>query len=62
MVMIIIHIAYITYLVTNGCWHAFEVIGGLCDTSQSWWDPIFRGTGNTEDGWYGYGRGRARNI
>ena len=27
MVMIIIHIAYITYLVTNDGWHAYDVIG-----------------------------------
>ena len=27
MVMIIIHIAYITCLVTNDAWHAFDVIG-----------------------------------
>ena len=25
MVMIIIHIAYITYLVTNDAWHAYDV-------------------------------------
>ena len=25
--MIILHIAYITYLVTNGGWHALRVIG-----------------------------------
>ena len=27
MVMIIIHIAYNTYLVTNDAWHAYDVIG-----------------------------------
>ena len=27
MVMIIIHIAYITCLVTNDAWHAYDVIG-----------------------------------
>ena len=27
MVMIIIHIAYITFLVTNNAWHAYDVIG-----------------------------------
>ena len=27
MVIIIIHIAYITCLVTNDAWHAYEVIG-----------------------------------
>ena len=27
MVMIIIHIAYITRLVTNDAWHAYDVIG-----------------------------------
>ena len=27
MVMIIIHIAYITCLVTNEAWHAYDVIG-----------------------------------
>ena len=27
MVMIIIHIAYITCIVTNGAWHAYDVIG-----------------------------------
>ena len=27
MVMIIIHIAYITWLVTNDAWHAYDVIG-----------------------------------
>ena len=27
MVMIIIHIAYITSLVTNDAWHAYDVIG-----------------------------------
>ena len=26
MVMIIIHIAYITWLVTNDAWHAYDVI------------------------------------
>ena len=26
MVIIIIHIAYITYLVTNDAWHAYDVI------------------------------------
>ena len=27
MIMIIIHIAYITCLVTNDAWHAYDVIG-----------------------------------
>ena len=27
MVMVIIHIAYITCLVTNDAWHAYDVIG-----------------------------------
>ena len=27
MVMIIIHIAYITWLVTNDAWHAYDVLG-----------------------------------
>ena len=27
MVMIIIHIVYITFLVTNDAWHAYDVIG-----------------------------------
>ena len=27
MVIIIIHIAYITWLVTNDAWHAYDVIG-----------------------------------
>ena len=27
MVMIIIHIAYITWLVTNDAWHAYDVMG-----------------------------------
>ena len=29
MVMIIIHIAYITCLVTNDAWHAYDVIGAI---------------------------------
>ena len=27
MVMIIIHVAYINFLVTNDAWHAYDVIG-----------------------------------
>ena len=36
--MIIIHIAYITRLVTNDAWHAYDVI---------WVDKILNGAGRT---------------
>ena len=41
MVMIIIHIAYITWLVTNDAWHAYDVMGGLRDTSRRWTSSYF---------------------
>ena len=58
MVMIIIHIAYITCLVTNDAWHASDVIGVYKIHLRAGGITYFCGTGNTADGWYGYGRGR----
>ena len=49
MVMIIIHIAYITCLVTNDAWHAFDVIE-IYNTSRSWSGLIFHGASNTVGG------------
>ena len=56
-VMIIIHIAYITFLVTNDAWHAYDVIGTY-KIFHGAGRISFRGTGNTAVGWYGHGRGR----
>ena len=57
MVIIIIHIAYITCLVTNDAWHAYDVIGSIRYISELVGSHI-SGTGNTADGWYGNERGR----
>ena len=57
MVMIIIHIGYITCLVTNDAWHAYDVIKDY-KILHGAEDIIFGGTGNTVVGWYGNGRGR----
>ena len=57
MVMIIIHIAYITWLVTNDAWHAYAVMWSMRYITEM--DGfIFHGAGNTVVGWYGLGRGR----
>ena len=61
MVMIMIHIAYISCSVTNDAWHAYDV-NGVYTIHHGSSNLIFGGTGNTVVGWYGYGRGRARNI
>ena len=58
MVMIIIHIAQITCIVTDDAWHANGVIVVYLDISRSWPGLMFRGTGNAVVGWYAYGRGR----
>ena len=57
MVMIIIHIAYITCFVTHDAWHAYGVIV-VYKIHHGARRIIFRGTGNAADGWYGNGRGR----
>ena len=62
MVMIIIHIGYITCLVTNDAWHAYDVIGvyeihhgaGLISYFAEPVIPWWAGTGRGEVG--------ARNI
>ena len=57
MVMIIIHIAYITMLVTNDAWNAYDVLEVYKIHHEHGWVHISR-SGNTVVGWYGYGRGR----
>ena len=61
MVMIIIHIAYITCLATNDAWHAYDVIG-VSKIQHGAGRVSFHGAGNTVVGWHGYERDRARNI
>ena len=57
MVMIIIHIYYITWLVTNDSWHAYDVMGSTRYITEMD-EFIFHGAGNTVVGWYGPGLGR----
>ena len=67
MVMIIIHIAYITCLVTNDAWHAYYVIGvykillragGISYFAERAILRLAVPASNTAVGTYGYGRGR----
>ena len=57
MVMICIHIAYITCLATNDAWHAYDVMGSIRYITELVWF-IFNGASNTVTSWYGHGRGR----
>ena len=45
--MIIIHIAYITCLVTNDAWHAYDVIGVYEIHHRAGEISYFSGSGNT---------------
>ena len=47
MVIIIIHIGYITYLVTNDAWHAYNVIVVYVIPHGDDGISYFRGTGHT---------------
>ena len=57
MIMIIKHIADITWLATNDAWHAYDVIGVYKSITEMN-GFIFHGAGNTVVGWYGHGRGQ----
>ena len=56
--MIIIHIAYITRLVTNDAWHAYVVIGFDKIYHRAGVISYFAEQANTVVGCCGYGRGR----
>ena len=57
MFMIIIHIAYITCLVTNDVWHAYDVFGVYKIHHRAGEISYFaEQAGNTVVDWYGYRR------
>ena len=57
MFMIIIHIDYITCLVTNDVWHAYDVLGVYKIHHRSGEISYFvQQAGNTVVDWYGYTR------
>ena len=56
MVMNIIHIHYITYLVTNDAWHAYNVIGIYKIHHEAGPVSYLTGSANTVVGWYVHGR------
>ena len=61
MVMIIINIGYVTCLVTNDAWHAYDVIGSIRYITELVGLMIY-GADNTVVGWYGHGEVGTRNI